>query len=191
MGKERAMITPNCDMPNNDLLQRIGDESYSRTALAKEIAYYFWRDHDRASDIKRILAGDFARALRLFEELLPGWAYKVSRCSLSDDAWAIPDPHDARHIRNILDLAGRVHPSSVWKVGVDVEVRPPRGELPAVSILALTVLATNLIKWRRDLIAARKRGKREVMRALAKYEPYETQTRVALKKAIRQAFGVD
>ena len=71
--------------------------------------------------------GSLDAALALHHAVLPGWAYRIGYCSVSDDATVFPDfncPEHGERLRATLD-EGRD-----WFGDMDVDWRPP-GSSPA------------------------------------------------------------
>lgn len=177
------MITPNCDMPDNHLIVLIDDPDAPQADVAKQVARFMYGSIERANDIRRILRGDLIQALRLIEECLPGWHYKVSRCNLSDDAWLFPGFYDPNHRRRFEKLVGKRPKGSVWGIGVDVEVRPPRDSLPAVALLCVAILAKSLMRYQRAMARWKKLG-RKGKRPFPSFSPFESDERQELRTAI-------
>lgn len=64
----------------------------------------------------------------LIQATLPGWAWKIGTCSVSDDAWLVPDFNSPVHgdrLRKQFGYPEKVPAGSVWDGGVDVDRRPP------------------------------------------------------------------
>ena len=71
----------------------------------------------------------------LIERDLPGWAWKVGTCSVSDDAWLVPDFNSPEHgdrLRNELGYA-TMKAGDVFDVGIDIDLRP--SGRPAIALL--------------------------------------------------------
>jgi len=60
----------------------------------------------------------------LIETALPGWAYKMGTCSVSDDAWLVPDFNCPVHGARLMNQFGPIEKGSVWDYGFDVDRRP-------------------------------------------------------------------
>ena len=62
----------------------------------------------------------------LIERELPGWAWKVGTCSVSDDAWLTPDFNCPMHGDRLKRELGydRMKPGDLLDVGIDIELRP-------------------------------------------------------------------
>jgi hypothetical protein len=57
---------------------------------------------------------------------LPGFAWKVGTCSVSDDAWVVPDfnhPMYGKRLKDVLAPNG-IRVGSFLDMGVDIDVRP-------------------------------------------------------------------
>lgn len=79
-------------------------------------------------------------AIALAEKVLPGWAWKVGTCCVSDDAWVTPDfnspIHGDRLKREFPDLKA----GSVFDAGVDIDLRPSGRPAIALCIAVLSAL---------------------------------------------------
>lgn len=60
----------------------------------------------------------------VIERVLPGWAYKMGTCSVSDDAWLCPDLNDPVHGQRLMQQFGPVEKGSIWDEGFDIDRRP-------------------------------------------------------------------
>lgn len=60
----------------------------------------------------------------VIERVLPGWAYKMGTCSVSDDAWLCPDLNDPVHGPRLMQQFGPVEKGSIWDEGFDIDRRP-------------------------------------------------------------------
>ena len=58
------------------------------------------------------------------ERVLPGWAYKMGTCCVSDDAWLCPDLNDSVHGPRLMQQFGPVEKGSIWDEGFDIDRRP-------------------------------------------------------------------
>lgn len=57
---------------------------------------------------------------------LPGWAWKCGTCSVSDDAWLVPDFNCPVHGERLKQEFGHLlTPGSVMDAGIDIDRRPP------------------------------------------------------------------
>ena len=61
---------------------------------------------------------------KLIECVLPGWAYKMGTCSVSDDAWLCPDLNDPVHGPRLMQQFGPITQGSVFDCGFDIDRRP-------------------------------------------------------------------
>jgi len=61
---------------------------------------------------------------RLIARALPGWAYKMGTCSVSDDAWLCPDFNDPVHGPRLMQKFGPITQGSVFDYGFDIDRRP-------------------------------------------------------------------
>ena len=106
-----------------------------------------WRDVTRVltlhPDNRHILSkqaynGSLDAALALHHAVLPGWAYRIGYCSVSDDAAVFPDfncPDHGERLRATLD-EGRD-----WFGDMDVDQRPPGNPARAWLLSILRALA--------------------------------------------------
>ena len=69
--------------------------------------------------------GSIDDIVTLIEKTLPGWAWKVGTCSVSDDAWLVPDFNDPVHGSRLLEQFGPIESGSIWDQGIDIDRRPP------------------------------------------------------------------
>ena len=74
---------------------------------------------------RRFLPEARAAIAALIEKTLPGWAWKVGTCSVSDDAWLVPDFNDPVHGSRLLEQFGPIESGSIWDHGIDIDRRPP------------------------------------------------------------------
>ena len=75
----------------------------------------------------------------LIEHMLPGWAWKIGTCSVSDDAWLVPDfncPVHGERLRQEFGYPEKVPAGSIWDTGIDIDRRPP-GNVPLALLDAL------------------------------------------------------
>ncbi|HEU4986843.1 MAG TPA: hypothetical protein VFT89_07240 [Rhizobiaceae bacterium] len=87
------------------------------------------------------LTASLDAAVALVETALPGWTWRVATCSVSDDAWAIPDFNHPVHGERLLQDFGQVEgdPSSYWQDITDVDLRP--SGRPAIALVLATLRA--------------------------------------------------
>jgi hypothetical protein len=60
------------------------------------------------------------------ERDLPGFAWKVGTCCVSDDAWLVPDfnhPVRGPMLRRLFK-ADAIKAGSIWDLGIDIDLRP-------------------------------------------------------------------
>ena len=69
--------------------------------------------------------GSIDHIVSLIEKTLPGWAWKIGTCSVSDDAWLVPDFNCPTHGARLLEQFGPVESGSIWDQGIDIDRRPP------------------------------------------------------------------
>ena len=73
-------------------------------------------------------------AVALTEQMLPGWAWRVATCHVSDDAWVMPDfnnPTNGEYLLSIWPEEGKV--DALGWLDSDIDQRPPGR--PAIALL--------------------------------------------------------
>ena len=88
--------------------------------------------------------------ISLVERRLPGWAWKVGTCHVSDDAWLVPDfnhPEHGPRLRDELDH-GSIKAGEPFDAGIDVDLRPPGR--PAIALLIALLEALDLVASRAE-----------------------------------------
>jgi len=60
----------------------------------------------------------------LCREVLPGYAWKVGTCCVSDDAWVVPDFNCPAHGDRLREKFGEIEHGSIWDTGIDIDRRP-------------------------------------------------------------------
>ncbi|BCH33267.1 hypothetical protein MesoLjLc_51970 [Mesorhizobium sp. L-8-10] len=84
--------------------------------------------------------GSIDAARLLLKHVLPGWIYRVAECSVSDDAWVIPDFNDPVHgaaLQARFQKEAKLDPVEFF--GTDVD-RRPAGQ-PALALIEALLLA--------------------------------------------------
>ncbi len=71
--------------------------------------------------------------------ILPGWAWRVATCSVSDDAWVFPDFNSPEHGER---LQREFDPALDWSDLTDIDLRP--SGRPAIALI-ISVLKAKLI----------------------------------------------
>lgn len=79
-------------------------------------------------------------AIALVTRLLPGWAWKVGTCCVSDDAWIVPDFNHPVHGDRLKEQFGHIQSGSIWDTGIDIDLRPSGRPAIALCIALLTAL---------------------------------------------------
>jgi len=79
-------------------------------------------------------------AITLVETMLPGWAWKVGTCCVSDDAWVTPDFNSPIHGERLKREFPDLKAGSVFDTGVDIDLRPSGRPAIALCIAVLTAL---------------------------------------------------
>lgn len=79
-------------------------------------------------------------AIALAEKVLPGWAWKVGTCCVSDDAWVTPDFNSPIHGERLKREFPDLKAGSVFDTGVDIDLRPSGRPAIALCIAVLTAL---------------------------------------------------
>lgn len=120
------------------LLQRLREADGASRELDAELAKAVGLTQWRAP-----LTRSIDRARGLLYGRFPGWAYRVAECSVSDDAWVMPDYNDPEY-GAALKAAYEV---SFWEQApVDVD-RRPAGQ-PALALCQAIIEALVLIEQR-------------------------------------------
>lgn len=60
----------------------------------------------------------------LLRSVLPGYAWKVGTCCVSDDAWVVPDFNCPVHGERLRAEYGEIEWGSIWDTGIDIDRRP-------------------------------------------------------------------
>ena len=60
----------------------------------------------------------------LLRSVLPGYAWKVGTCCVSDDAWVVPDFNCPIHGERLRAEYGEIEWGSIWDTGIDIDRRP-------------------------------------------------------------------
>lgn len=84
----------------------------------------------------------------LIERELPGWAWKVGTCCVSDDAWLVPDfnsPVHGERLKRELPFDA-MKAGDLWDTGIDIDQRP--SGRPAIALLLAAITA---IKEKRNV----------------------------------------
>lgn len=79
-------------------------------------------------------------AIALAEKVLPGWAWKVGTCSVSDDAWVTPDFNSPIHGERLRRESPALKAGDMFDTGFDVDLRPSGRPAIALCIAVLTAL---------------------------------------------------
>jgi hypothetical protein len=79
-------------------------------------------------------------AISLAEKVLPGWAWKLGTCCVSDDAWVTPDFNSPVHGERLKREFPNLVAGSVFDTGVDIDLRPSGRPAIALCIAILTAL---------------------------------------------------
>jgi hypothetical protein len=73
-------------------------------------------------------------AVELCNRVLPGWAWRVATCCVSDDAWVFPDFNSPEHGER---LKREINQELDWADLTDVDLRPPGRQAIALCIAVL------------------------------------------------------
>lgn len=79
--------------------------------------------------------GSLDACVALLRHAMPGFSYRIAECSVSDDAWVIPDFNDPRYGAKLMDVFPdecKRDPTE-W-MGTDVDQRPPGRPSIALSL---------------------------------------------------------
>lgn len=84
-------------------------------------------NYDPATWLERncTITGSLDAIVSVIEQELPGWAWKVGTCSVSDDAWLVPDLNCPTHGARLREQFGDAPQGSIWDEGIDIDRRPP------------------------------------------------------------------
>ncbi len=86
------------------------------------------------------VTGSIDAAVALVRAVKPGWIWRLCTCSLSDDAWLIPDFNDPEHGQALRDrFPDEAKRDPVEWFGTDVD-RRPSGQ-PALALCQSLILA--------------------------------------------------
>lgn len=83
----------------------------------------FWRDPYHKMPCPKFTESRDAIS-ELIERVLPGWAYKMGTCCVSDDAWLCPDLNDPVHGPRLMQQFGPITQGGVFDCGFDIDRRP-------------------------------------------------------------------
>lgn len=81
-----------------------------------------------------LLTASLDAVVALIGEKLPGWAWKVGACCVSDDGWVVPDFNCPKHGERLRKQFGDFAAGSPEDTGIDVDKRPSGN--PAIALLA-------------------------------------------------------
>lgn len=79
-------------------------------------------------------------AIDLTQKVLPGWAWKVGTCCVSDDAWVTPDFNSPIHGERLKRESPALKAGDMFDTGFDVDLRPSGRPAIALCIAVLTAL---------------------------------------------------
>jgi len=98
-------------------------------------------DPSRKDDVAPFTASLDA-VVDLIERELPGWAWKVGTCCVSDDAWLVPDfnsPVHGERLKRELPF-DTLKAGDLWDIGIDIDQRPSGRPAIALLLAALTAI---------------------------------------------------
>lgn len=101
-----------------------------------------WQSYDYSKASGYEVTTDIHQARRLIKDLFPGWLYRICECSVSDDAWLVPDFNDPIHGADFQRrFPGALAPQVdiVDWFGTDVDLRP--SGRPAIAMCISMLLA--------------------------------------------------
>ncbi len=78
-------------------------------------------------------------AVRMVNEVLPGWFWRVATCCVSDDAWVGPDYNDPAHRERLLREFPQIGIEE-WTDITDIDLRPPGRPALALTLSVLKAL---------------------------------------------------
>lgn len=133
----------------------IGNIQFLAWNVGKEGKSLFCIDEAQANprrEVATIEIPEFTASLDAIKQLilnvLPGWAWGVASCYVSDDAWLSPDfndpVHGARLLAEFPQEEARRDPLEF--LGTDIDLRPPGREAIALYIALVTALKARSVK---------------------------------------------
>ena len=117
-----------------------------------------WRPlspYNVASELTRSLD----KIVSLIERKLPGWAWKVGTCSVSDDAWLVPDFNCPTHGARFREQFGPFESGSIWDTGIDIDRRPPGNVALALCQAFCEAMATEALFSASDMASRHQEAK--------------------------------
>jgi len=78
--------------------------------------------HETGTSLR--VTGSLDACVALLRSVLPGYAWKVGTCCVSDDAWVVPDFNCPVHGERLRAEYGEIEWGSIWDTGIDIDRRP-------------------------------------------------------------------
>ena len=121
----------------------------SRIDISSEIADCLGGDLDISHPLAVRSQLSLETVIALINWHLPGWAWKIGTCSVSDDAWLCPDYNDPAHRERLIAELGEPVDNTDWRdAGIDIDRRPPGNvELALLEAFCLAMAYTERAKW--------------------------------------------
>lgn len=115
-------------------------------ALVPQIVVLKQRNDDSGSDpfTYRKFTADVSDAIWLAQTLLPGWAWRIGTCCVSDDAWLVPDFNCPIHGERLKRQFPDVTYGSFWDNGIDIDQRP--SGRPAIAMCLAVAKALSALQ---------------------------------------------
>ena len=138
-------------MEIGDLIQELraleGNDNVKRKTL-EMVMVSVLLDHEKVESWNRAfpfgpIITDLSRVRELFLRAFPGWCYRVAECSVSDDAWAVPDFNHPEHGAELQKRYPEALRDPVEWFGTDVDLRPAGN--PALALCISMLLARKRI----------------------------------------------
>lgn len=96
--------------------------------------YWEGRDRDGGPASVEPYTASLDAVAALIAEKLPGWAWRVGTCCVSDDGWVVPDFNCPVHGERLHKQFGGFSAGSLEDTGIDID-RRPSGQ-PVLALLA-------------------------------------------------------
>jgi hypothetical protein len=98
----------------------------------------------------RRVSGEIDAARLLFHMAFPGWCYRLAECSVSDDAWVVPDFNHPQHGHEFQrTFPAECQRDPVEWFGTDVDLRPS-GRPAQAFCLSMMIAHKKLLSWKEE-----------------------------------------
>jgi hypothetical protein len=132
----------------SDLIERLENAPGPDSELDKEIAAMFGAVNKHGIPVCTgylgigLFTSSIDAAVSLCKHILPGWIWRVATCSVSDDAWVMPDfncpIHGERLKRDLPEVWAHLDPLEF--LGTDIDLRPSGRPAIALCMAILTAV---------------------------------------------------